>query len=247
MIRGLNSCTNSFLSQPHSSPCWHVAGSYRSVALALLRLRPSEGMLFLKDSAWTRRSSLARSGGCVAALQLSLVLLAACALSAGGAAGGEDESPLDDVVDSARARTLDQVRASASRQRSPACKGRGQGGVSISYPEDVNREVLGVDGHGHVAGQGQRTYRIALTAGPVAVTGELRYWVQVLADDVELSETSAPQGGPPRTPGATAGLTVQVVSVTRTHTHTHTHTHTTHTRIHMYICTHTHEHNVYII
>ena len=38
----------------------------------------------------------------MAALQLPLVLLAACALSASGAAGGEDALPLDDVVDSAR-------------------------------------------------------------------------------------------------------------------------------------------------
>ena len=185
----------------------------------------------------------------MAALQLPLVLLAACALSAGGAEDGEDERTFDDVVDSAQAKTLDQVRVSASRQRAPACRGRGLGWgrypVSISYPEDVNREVLGVDGHGRVAGQGQRTYRIALAAGPIAVTGELRYWVQGLADDVELRETSAPHGAPPHTPGATAGLMVQVVSVTRTHTHTHTHTHNTHTHTHVYMYTHARTQYIY--
>jgi hypothetical protein len=77
--------------------------------------------------------------------------------------------------------------------------GVGAGYVSIRYPESLNRVVLGLDEGGAIAGEGHRHYLIELgtqfpcftgikvqkltqktlvVAGPAAVTGELRWWVE---------------------------------------------------------------------
>jgi hypothetical protein len=74
-----------------------------------------------------------------------------------------------------------------------------EGYVSVRYPESLNRVVLGLDEGRAIAGQGHRHYLIELgtqftcftgiivqkltqktlvVAGPAAVTGELRWWVE---------------------------------------------------------------------
>lgn len=124
------------------------------------------------------------------------------------------------------AATLDQVRITQAgtnyRQYRDSCQGgdsgggkgegvregEGEGYVFISYPLGLNRVVLGLDGDDSISGEGQRTYRIELVSGPAAVAGELRWWVEALADEARLYQTELPLND-----GQQAGIVSRWVSL----------------------------------